>query len=139
MLCSDSEVITWVGGGGGQFTRLNPINTCTTVSHTKPPFTQFPAVLMPIPHAHLKAGFQCGGLIFKHMYVKVNACTLRSQLQFFTFTYMQSYRSIYICKSDLTHLHMHKQLDTSYQLHMYRQLLKNVACPSTLMQSRYSP
>ena len=67
MLCSDSEVKSHVGGGVS-FTRLNPIHTCTTVSHTKTPFTQFPTVLMPMSHAHLKAGFQCGGLIFKHMY-----------------------------------------------------------------------
>ena len=39
MLCSDSEVTY---GGGGSFTRLNPIHTCTTVSYKK---TRGPMVL----------------------------------------------------------------------------------------------
>ena len=151
----------WVGGGVS-FTRLNPIHTCTTVSHTKNPFTQFPTVLMSMPHAHLKAGFQCGGLrVLTHQknaaffffffcmlffevlpfttlavsvnsktsnksmqkyaafffgvsrpsysntcmicsHVKVKACTLRSQLQVFTFT---NYAILSV------HLHMQKRPD----------------------------
>ena len=54
MLCSDSEVTYGLGGGGGgSFTRLNPIHTCTTVSYKKKTFTPFPTVLMPKPHAHV--------------------------------------------------------------------------------------
>ena len=94
MLCSESEVNMW---GGGGFTRLNH-----DVPQTKTPSLSF-TVLMPMPHAHLKAGFQCGGprsfqkSLWENSYsntcmvcshVKVKACTLRSQLQFFTFTYV---------------------------------------------------
>ena len=126
--------------GGGQFHTFK-LRPYYTRKHPSLSFT----VLMSMPHAHLKAGFNFGGprsfqkspwedsysntcMICSH--VKVKACKLRSQLHFFLLLHMQSYRSINICKSDLTHLHMHKQEDTSYQLHMYRQLLRNVACPS---------
>ena len=53
MLCSDSEVTCGVGGGGGggQFHtfKSRPYHT------RKPPSLSF-TVLMPMPHAHLKAG-----------------------------------------------------------------------------------
>ena len=109
MLCSDSEVTC--GWGWGQFHTFKP-----RPYHTrKPPSLSF-TVLMPMPHAHLKAVFQCGGprsfqkspsedsysntcMICSH--VKVKACTLRSQLQFFTFTY--AILSV--------HLHMQKRPD----------------------------
>ena len=120
MLCSDSEVTCGLGGGGGggqfQTFKSRPYHKRT------PPSLNF-TVLMPMPHANLKTGFQCGGprrfqkspwedsysntcMICSH--VKVKACTLPSQFNFLLL-HMQSYRSIYICKSDLTHLHMHKQ------------------------------
>ena len=114
MLCSDSEdAFGGGGGGGGQFHtfKSRPYHT------RKPPSLSFTVLMpMPMPHAHLKAEFQCGGprsfqkspwedsysntcMICSH--VKVNACTLRSQLQFLTFTY--AILSV--------HLHMQKRPD----------------------------
>ena len=104
-----------------RITHENPLHSVPHHSHAYAPCTLEGRV--PIWRTHIQFMYDMFTRESESMH------TPFSVTFFFTFTY-ESYRSIYICKSDQTHLHMHKQLDTSYQLHMYRQLLRNVACPS---------
>lgn len=109
--------------GGCSFTRLNP-HSHMHDRITETPFTHSPTILMSTPHAHLKARFPCRGRIFKHVYDSFTRESGSIHVPFSEYLHMHPYRSIYICKSDLSHLHMHKSI--AYKLSIT--LLNSAAC-----------